>query len=67
MKALLFIFCILILLSACSNDQKQQDYEQCIAFCSASVDSNAIDPLENEELDFVTIELCREECEEFLT
>tara|TARA_Y100000310_G_C20701635_1_gene830535 strand:- start:7543 stop:7743 length:201 start_codon:yes stop_codon:yes gene_type:complete len=59
-KAILLL--ILLLLLACAQTQQQKDYEQCITLCSASIDEpNDIEP-EN-PLEFVQIELCREECE----
>jgi hypothetical protein len=56
--AIIFALILLIISPGCVNEdrQKQEEYEKCTSVC-ASVLSD----------DFVTLELCREECrEEFL-
>ncbi len=68
MKVTIFLILSLVLVTACNVETTpQQDYEQCISFCASSLETGP-DTLENDAGDFVTIELCREECEEkFLT
>ena len=53
--AILFIVFILILSTGCVDEdaKKQEEYEKCTSVCASVL-----------EEDFVTMELCRRECEE---
>ena len=53
--AILFILFILVLSTSCVNEEvnKQEEYEKCTSVCASVL-----------EEDFVTMELCRRECEE---
>ena len=64
MKKEILFLCLLLLLACNPNTTaQQQDYEQCISFCASSLDTPSDTP-DDEAVDFVTIELCRRECEE---
>jgi len=56
MKRVIFILLVLLLLvSGCADneDEKIKDYEKCTTICSSVLSE-----------DFVTLELCRQECKE---
>jgi len=59
MNKLIFIMVIFVLLFSfgCASDTKEQDYKKCTSVCVSVLED-----------DFVTMELCREECKkEFLS
>ncbi|MDP7457601.1 MAG: hypothetical protein QGH47_02660 [Candidatus Woesearchaeota archaeon] len=68
MKKLILILVPILLLGCQSQeDQAQKDYNQCISFCASSLATEPVVPatdFDNDQQDFVTIELCRKECEE---
>jgi len=55
MKRVIFILLVLLLLvSGCADkEEKQKEYEKCTTICSSVLSD-----------DFVTLELCRQECKE---